>query len=91
MQDFGAYVPNKLTRPESVPNVREGWGGKKDYVNSITAIIGSSSPIGPSSSEFGVDLDDVDEDEHESRWSKPEQATVHLITSFLDCWQTVPN
>ncbi|KAI3127124.1 hypothetical protein CBS147326_7289 [Penicillium roqueforti] len=36
-----------------------------------------------SSSEFEVDLDDLDEDEHDARRSKPEEVTVHFLMSFL--------
>jgi hypothetical protein len=55
---------------------------REGYFNSETAIPGSS-PIAPSSSELEVDMDDVDEDEHDARRSKPEEVTVHLITCFL--------
>jgi hypothetical protein len=55
---------------------------RKDYVNSTTAILGSS-PTASSSSEFEVDMEDVDEDEHDARRSKSEEVTVHLVTCFL--------
>jgi len=58
---------------------------RRGYVSSATAIQGSSSPIDHySSSEFDADINnDVDEDGHEARRSKPEEVTVHLITCFL--------
>ncbi|KAJ9155544.1 hypothetical protein NKR23_g2112 [Pleurostoma richardsiae] len=48
-------------------------------------IQGSSSPVLRSSSEFEADWYDVDEDEHESRRSKPEEVTVHLVRCLLQC------
>lgn len=56
---------------------------REGYVSSTNAILGSSSPIGHSSSEFEADMNDLDEDEHEGRRSMPEEVTVHLVTSFL--------
>ena len=56
---------------------------REDYIDSTTTIQGSSSPARPSSSEFEIDMEDVDEDEHDARRSKPEEVTVHLATSFL--------
>ncbi|KAF5000394.1 hypothetical protein FDECE_11214 [Fusarium decemcellulare] len=57
---------------------------RESYISSTSAITGSSSPMRYSSSEFEADMnDDVDEDEHEARRSKPEEVTVHLITCFL--------
>lgn len=58
---------------------------RDDYIDSSTAIPGSSSPTMPSSSDFEVSLniDGIDEDEHEARRSKPEEVTVHLVTCFL--------
>ncbi|KXX82373.1 hypothetical protein MMYC01_201286 [Madurella mycetomatis] len=53
------------------------------YVNSASAILGSSSPTQPSSSEFEGDMGDLDEDMHEERRNKPEEVTVHLVTRFL--------
>jgi len=55
------------------------------YIDSTTAIIGSSSPTRPSSSEFEVDLDvdQSDEDEHDARGNKLEEITVHLAFCFL--------
>ncbi|KAJ5471928.1 hypothetical protein N7539_008497 [Penicillium diatomitis] len=46
---------------------------------------GSSSPAVPYSSEFEVDLDDsmIDEDEHDTRRSKPEEVTVCLVLYSL--------
>jgi hypothetical protein len=52
-------------------------------MNSTTAIVGSSSPTGPSSSEFEMGMEDIDEDEDDARRSKPEEVTVQLATSFL--------
>jgi len=57
---------------------------RESYVDSTSAIIGSSSPTRPSSSEFEVDVNNVvDEDEHDARRAKPEELTVHLVLSFL--------
>ncbi|PLN82507.1 hypothetical protein BDW42DRAFT_200397 [Aspergillus taichungensis] len=56
---------------------------REGYVDSAAAIIGSSSPTGPSSSEFEIDLNDVDEDEHDDRRSKPEEVTAHLLINYL--------
>lgn len=56
------------------------WEG---YINSSSAIPGSSSPTWPSSSEFENDTNDVDEDEHEGRRNKPEEVTVYLVSSFF--------
>lgn len=53
------------------------------YVDSTAAIVGSSSPSQPSSSEFEVVPDEVDEDQHETRRTKPEEVTVHLLVCFL--------
>ena len=66
-----------LPQRERRPVERDG------YVNSTEAIVGSSSPSRLSSSEFEVALDDVDEDEHETRRNKPEEVTVHLLACFL--------
>ncbi|CAH0025849.1 unnamed protein product [Clonostachys rhizophaga] len=52
-------------------------------MNSTTAIVGSSSPARPSSSEFEVGMEDIDEDEYDARRSKPEEVTVQLAMSFL--------
>ena len=70
-------------RRESTPQRERRQAERKGYVNSATAILGSSSPTGPSSSEFEADMEDVDEDEHDARRSKPEEVTVHLVTCFL--------
>jgi hypothetical protein len=56
---------------------------REGYVDSTAAIVGSSSPVWPSSSEYEIDLDDVDEDEHDDRRSKPEDITVNLLVSYL--------
>ncbi|PYI01211.1 hypothetical protein BO78DRAFT_464784 [Aspergillus sclerotiicarbonarius CBS 121057] len=53
------------------------------YIDSTSAIVGSSSPTQPSVSDFEPDWDDIDEDEYEARRSKPEDVTVHLLLSFL--------
>jgi len=52
------------------------------YRNSAMEIDGSS-PVMLSSSEFEADMNDVGEDEHEGRRTKPEEVTVHLVTQFL--------
>ncbi|GKT48801.1 uncharacterized protein ColSpa_08982 [Colletotrichum spaethianum] len=57
---------------------------REGYMNSAMAIVGSSSPpLPPSSSEFEVEVEGLDQDEHEDRRSKPEEVTVHLVTAFL--------
>ncbi|KAH8435049.1 uncharacterized protein LDX57_012678 [Aspergillus melleus] len=56
---------------------------REGYLDSVAAIIGSSSPTGPSSSEYEIDLNDVDEDEHDDRRSKPEEVTAHLLVNYL--------
>ncbi|RAL04870.1 uncharacterized protein BO80DRAFT_422102 [Aspergillus ibericus CBS 121593] len=53
------------------------------YVNSTSAILGSSSPTQPSSSDFEPQWDDIDEDEYDARRTQPEDVTVHLLLSFL--------
>lgn len=72
-------VPKRKDYPqrERRPPQRDG------YVNSTDAIVDSSSQSGPSSSEFEVAHDDVDEDEHDARRSKPEEVTAHLLLCFL--------
>lgn len=56
---------------------------REGYINSANAIPGSSSPTGPSSSEFEGDTNEVDEDEHDGRRSKPEEVTVYLVSCFF--------
>ncbi|KAK3291877.1 uncharacterized protein B0H64DRAFT_468637 [Chaetomium fimeti] len=59
---------------------------KEGFVNSSTAIDGPSSPVVSSGSEFEdsiVSADNLGEDEHEELRSKPEDATVNLISCFL--------
>ncbi|GLA55780.1 hypothetical protein AnigIFM63604_002729 [Aspergillus niger] len=56
------------------PRERDG------YIDSAAAIVGSSSPAHPSSSEFEADFDDVDEDEHDARRGIPEEITAHLLS-----------
>jgi hypothetical protein len=56
---------------------------RPDFVSSATAILGTSSPTHPSSSEFEISLESIDEDRHDDRRSKPEEITVNLITIFL--------
>ncbi|OAA37377.1 hypothetical protein NOR_07076 [Metarhizium rileyi] len=55
------------------------------YTNSWTAILGSSSPLGPSSSEYEMEFEDVDEDENEARQSIPENISVHLAIAIIRC------
>ncbi|KAJ5737758.1 uncharacterized protein N7483_002883 [Penicillium malachiteum] len=69
--------------PRSHPS-RDRQPPKNDgFVNSSFAIIGSSSPVVSSASEFEMDLDDVDEDEHDARRIKPEEITVQFVMAFL--------
>jgi hypothetical protein len=56
---------------------------KEGFINSSSAIVGSSSPPRHSSSEFEATLGSLDEDEHESRRTIPENITVDLVISFL--------
>ncbi|KAH7303000.1 hypothetical protein B0I35DRAFT_196080 [Stachybotrys elegans] len=56
---------------------------REGYIDSASAIPGSSSPILHSSSEFEADLGNLDEDDHEARRSRPEEVTVHLALCFL--------
>ncbi|KAK1749577.1 hypothetical protein QBC47DRAFT_333388 [Echria macrotheca] len=78
----------RATRPELVDQARthpqreRRQVQREGYINSGNAIPGSSSPIQRSSSEFEADMD-LDEDVHEERRTKPEEVTVHLVTSFL--------
>jgi hypothetical protein len=67
----------RAIRPEQADEGREYHqrermqAERKGYVNSTTAILGSPSPTEPSSSEFEVDMKDVD------------KVTAHLVTRFL--------
>lgn len=57
---------------------------RQDYISSTDEIGGSSSPIPLSSSSYGDNMGSVvDEDGHEEQRRKPEEVTVHLVTSFL--------
>lgn len=57
---------------------------RSSFVDSSTAIVGSSSPTRPSSSsDFEMSTGSVDEDEYDARRGKPEEVTVHLAISFL--------
>lgn len=57
---------------------------RPSFVNSSTAIVGSSSPTRPSSSsDFEMSTGSIDEDEYDARRDKPEEVTVHLAMSFL--------
>ncbi|KAI3219565.1 hypothetical protein DTO012A7_9727 [Penicillium roqueforti] len=68
----------------SMLSARERRPLKADgFVNSTSTIPGSSSSVKLTSSEFEVDLDDLDEDEHDARRSRPEEVTVHFLMSFL--------
>lgn len=62
---------------ERRPVEREG------YVNSTDLIPASSSPTQPSSSEYEVNMSDMDEDEHDGRRGQPEEVTVHLVGAFI--------
>lgn len=61
------------------PPARDG------FVNSSSAIPGSSSPVtATTASEFDPNIHHaMDEDEHEARRNKPEDVTVHLVSCFL--------
>lgn len=53
-------------------------------MSSLPALSQATQDSGSSqSSEFRVDPNEIDEDEHEARWSKPEDVTLHLVHSFL--------
>ncbi|KAK1762136.1 hypothetical protein QBC33DRAFT_614516 [Phialemonium atrogriseum] len=81
----------RATRPEPLGDERSHPQRERkpvvrnDQMDSSTVIPGSSSPTMPSSSEFEVSLniDGIDEDEHEARRRKPEEVTVHLVICFL--------
>jgi hypothetical protein len=70
-----AIRPEQADEAREYPQRERRQVKSKGYVNFTTAIQGSSSPIGSSSSEFEVDIEDVDEDEHEARWSKRDGAS----------------
>ncbi|KAI0435842.1 hypothetical protein F4803DRAFT_276767 [Xylaria telfairii] len=78
----------RAARNEHVDQIREHPQRERNqvqreaYVSSATAIPGSSSPLLYSSS-FEVDMNDMDEDEHDARRDKPEEVTVHLVHCFL--------
>lgn len=79
-----AARPEPASRTTSYPRRNRKPIEREGYTNSASAILGSSSPIVSSSSEFDIEVDDtVDEDGHEARRSKPEEITVQLITQFL--------
>ncbi|KAJ5626561.1 hypothetical protein N7528_003988 [Penicillium herquei] len=69
--------------PRSQPSRNRQPPRNDGFVNSSFAIIGSSSPVISSASEFEMDLDDVDEDEHDARRSKPEEITVQFSMAFI--------
>lgn len=66
---------------------------RNEYVDSTKLVIGSSPPLSQatqasgssqsSGSEFQADHNEIDEDEHDARRSKPEDVTLHLVHSFL--------
>lgn len=77
--------PDLVDQPGRVhPDRARNPPEREGFVNSSSAIPGSSSPTAPlSSSEFEPDLNDLDEDEHEARRNKPEDVTVHFVSCFL--------
>ncbi|KAF5018790.1 hypothetical protein F66182_9208 [Fusarium sp. NRRL 66182] len=79
-----AAYPDLADEKRVYPQRERRQANRESYVSSTSAITGSSSPMRYSSSEFEADMnDDVDEDEHEARRSKPEEVTVNLIACFL--------
>ncbi|KAK3331664.1 hypothetical protein B0T19DRAFT_413733 [Cercophora scortea] len=81
-----ANRPGPVNGTTARPNRNRKQVDHGPYVSSTSEILDSSPPTQPSSSSsFGTDSSniDVDEDEHGERGSKPEEVTVHLITSFL--------
>jgi hypothetical protein len=84
-------VSDNTARPRSERDTKPVL--KPDYVDSTTAILCSSSPTNPSSSNelpsdppsssFEVDAEDVDEDQYDARRSMPEETTVRFVTEFL--------
>lgn len=78
-----ASRPKILDSARAYPQRERKVVKREDYIDSTATIMGSSSPARPSSSEFEIDMEDVDEDEHDARRSKPEEVTVHLANSFL--------
>ena len=63
---------------------------RENYVSSSSAIIGSSSPLYSSSSDYEPDRSmEIDEDVNDERRSKPETLTANLAHSFLPFALTV--
>jgi len=75
--------PDIIDQAKVYPRRERTQVAREGYVSSTTEIPGSSSPIGYSSSEFELEINDLDEDEHETRRNKPEEVTVQLIICFL--------
>lgn len=76
-ESIESVTENEYLQRERATVQREG------YVLSGTAIPESPSPLSSSSSEFDDDTRDFDDDENEARRGKPEEVTVHIVTSFL--------
>jgi len=76
-----AARPERQTEKKHYPKRDRRQVLREGYVNSEE--IPGSSPTAASSSEFEVDLNTVDEDEHDSRRNKPEEVTVYLVTCFF--------
>ncbi|KAK0627105.1 hypothetical protein B0T14DRAFT_562940 [Immersiella caudata] len=78
-----ATRPELTGQPKTHPHRERKQVRQEGYVDSAGAILGSSSPIEQSSSEFDADSSYVDDDEYDERRSKPEELTVNLLSSFL--------
>ncbi|KAH7303353.1 hypothetical protein B0I35DRAFT_180156 [Stachybotrys elegans] len=78
-----AARPELTNQAEMRPQRERKQVQREGYIDSASAIPGSSSPILHSSSEFEADMANLDEDEHEARRSRPEEVTVHLVLCFL--------
>ncbi|TWU70496.1 hypothetical protein ED733_000739 [Metarhizium rileyi] len=54
-----------------------------DYSNSLDAIVGSSSPTRPSSSDYEIESEYIGEDENEAHRTIREVIAVNLVVNFL--------
>lgn len=69
---------------QSRPSKRDG------YIDTRQMVVGSSPPQSQSTqlsegsgSAYQTESDDIDDDDHEARRSKPEEVTLHLMLSFI--------
>lgn len=79
-----ACRPEEVDKARIYPQRERRQVDRAAYVNSTTAILGSSSsPTRPSSSEYEVGSVDFGEDDHDARRHNPEEVTVCLVSCFL--------